>query len=193
MSYDEWEEVYRQDPVLPWELGKPRRQLVEAVERGWIRSGRALDICCGLGTNALYLAKKGFQVSGIDVSKTAIKRAVKKANRDEAVIDYLVGNAVHLPFHRNVFNFIFDMGCFHHIMPVDRGSYLHGVRRVLMDDGKYLVVCFSSLNGPAWNHFTKKEIREIFSPFFKIEKTEEFSSVEGDGVTRHFHSIFMRK
>ena len=63
-DYEEWDRIYRRYPLedLPWELGRPRKVLVELVEKGLIKRGKALDICCGAGTNALYLAKKGFQV-----------------------------------------------------------------------------------------------------------------------------------
>jgi len=74
MSYEEWDEAYAHDlSELPWELGKPRQQLVKLVESGIIKQGsRALDICCGAGTNTVYLASKGFVVSAIDISPRAI-------------------------------------------------------------------------------------------------------------------------
>jgi 2-polyprenyl-3-methyl-5-hydroxy-6-metoxy-1,4-benzoquinol methylase len=69
MSYEEWDEAYRH-PLgqLPWELGRPRPHLVELVESGIIKSGKALDVCCGAGTNTVYLATKGFIATGIDIS-----------------------------------------------------------------------------------------------------------------------------
>jgi 2-polyprenyl-3-methyl-5-hydroxy-6-metoxy-1,4-benzoquinol methylase len=78
---DEWDQIYRKFPLeeLGWELGKPRPILVEFVEKGLIKKGKALDICCGAGTNTVYLAKQGFEVTGIDISQTAIKYAKKKA------------------------------------------------------------------------------------------------------------------
>ena len=67
-DYEEWDEIYKKNPLeaLPWELGRPRQALVGLVETGVIKKGKALDTCCGVGTNAIYLAKKGFQVVGID-------------------------------------------------------------------------------------------------------------------------------
>ena len=62
-SYEDWDRVYRGYSLedLPWDLGRPRKVLVELVEKGLIKKGKALDICCGSGTNAMYLAKKGFK------------------------------------------------------------------------------------------------------------------------------------
>jgi uncharacterized protein (DUF111 family) len=54
---------------------------MELVQGGRVRVGRVLDIGCGTGTNVLYLAEKGFDVSGVDISKVAIRRAAAKAGK----------------------------------------------------------------------------------------------------------------
>src|SRR3972149_11348435 len=85
MSSDhaEWDEIYHKYPLdeLGWELGKPRPILVEFVEKGFVKKGKALDLCCGAGTNTVYLAEKGFEVTGMDISPTAIEYAKKKAEK----------------------------------------------------------------------------------------------------------------
>ncbi len=194
MSYEEWDEAYTHPlRALPWELGKPRPQLVELVESGRIRPGKTLDICCGAGTNTIYLASTGFTMSGIDISPRAIAIAKEKAKSAGVKIHFRVGDSVRLPYRDVEFDFVFDMGCFHHIHPEDRASYIGGVRRVLKEGGKYFMICFSSRNGPAWNHFTEEQLREIFSPFFEILKLEHFPSVEGDGIMRFFYLVLMEK
>jgi hypothetical protein len=59
-DYEEWNRIYRKHSVeaLPWELGRPRKVLVDLIEKGQIKKGKTLDTCCGAGTNTLYLAKK---------------------------------------------------------------------------------------------------------------------------------------
>jgi len=152
-----------------------------------------LDICCGLGTNTIYLAKVGFETTGIDVSKTAIRYAGKKSLEAGVDIKFNVGTFLHLPFDDGEFDFVFDMGCFHHVLQEDREKYIRGVRRVLKKEGRYLMVCFSNKNGAAWNHFSKKEIIAIFSPYFDIIDIDHFSSVEGDGHIRFFYATLMTK
>ena len=51
-DYDEWDQIYREYPLdsLGWELGEPRPVLVEFVEQGLVKKGKALDLCCGAGT-----------------------------------------------------------------------------------------------------------------------------------------------
>jgi len=192
---NEWDEIYRNYPLaeLGWELGKPRPILVEFVEKGLIKQGKALDICCGAGTNTVYLATKGFQVTGIDISPTAIQYAKKKTEQAKVKIDFQVQNFLQLPFADGAFDFVFDMGCFHHVEVEDRPAFIKGVHRVLKMGGTYMLTCFSYRNGKAWNHFTKQQLVSLFSGLFEMGEFRHYPSVEGDGVTRYFYTVLMRK
>ena len=191
---DEWDQIYRKYPLeeLGWELGKPRRILVEFVEKGLIKKGKALDICCGAGTNTVYLAKQGFEVTGIDISPTAIKYAKKKAEQARVKIDLRVQNFLDLPFEDEEFDFVFDMGCFHHVKVEDRRTFIAGVHRILKNGGDYMLTCFSYRNGQAWNHFTKKQLLYLFSSLFEMGEFRHYPSVEGDGVIRYFYTVLMK-
>lgn len=96
-----------------------------------MKRGKALDICCWVGTNTVYLAQQGFEVTGIDISSRAIEYAKEKARQAKVEIRFIVGNSVHLPFENSEFDFVFDMGCFHHIHVEDREAYIAGISRVL--------------------------------------------------------------
>jgi len=194
-EYEEWDQIYRRYPLesLPWELGRPRKVLVDLIEKELIKPGKTLDICCGAGTNAVYLAKKGFQVVGIDISSKAVEYAKKKAEQANVKIKFMVQNFLKLPFGDEEFDFVFDMGCFHHVEVRDRDPFIEGVYRVLKKGGFYLIVCFSYKNGPAWNHFTREQITRLFSNYFRIKEIKHISSVEGDGYRRYFYSVLMEK
>jgi len=194
-NYEKWDRIYRKFPleVLPWELGRPRKVLVDLVEKGLIPKGKALDICCGAGTNTVYLAEKGFQVTGIDISSKAVEYARKKAEQANVKINFMVQNFLKLPFKDEEFDFVFDMGCFHHVEVEDRNTFIKRISRVLKNDGLYLLICFSYKNGPAWNHFTKKQVIHLFSRYFEIKEIKHISSVEGDGLKRYFYSVLMEK
>jgi ubiquinone/menaquinone biosynthesis C-methylase UbiE len=193
-SYREWDDVYRDYPAgtLPWELGKPRKTLIDMVESGRIQLGNTPDICCGLGTNTAYMAQNGFDVTAIDISKQALKLAKQKARRAKAEVKFVLANFVTLPFKDAAYDFVFDMGCFHHVEVEDRPEFIHGIRRVLKPESKYLLICFSDRNGPAWNHFSKEQIAKYFSGKFKLTGLDHFGSVEGDGYTRFFYSALMQ-
>jgi len=195
-SYRDWDRVYREYPLeaLPWELGKPRKVMVTAIESGMVKPGKALDICCGAGTNTVYMAQKGFNVTGLDISSQAIKYAKQKAREAGVKIRFIVGNALDFPFEDEEFDFVFDMGCFHHIMVEDRERFIQGLCRILKRDrGQCLLVCFSDRNGPAWNHFSKQQLVKYFSSRFKFQSVEHFGSVEGDGYVRFFYSVLMQR
>ncbi|GAB4389886.1 MAG: hypothetical protein Kow0025_18160 [Thermodesulfovibrionales bacterium] len=194
-GYDDWDIIYRRYPLrdLPWERGRPRESLVRLVEEGKISPGRALDPCSGAGTNDIYLAEKGFAVTAMDISARAVEYAREKARASGHRLDLRVGDFTELPFADGEFDFVLDSGCFHHVRPEDRGKYVRGVSRVLAQGGRYLLICFSERNGPAWNHFTAEEIRGLFSDYFEILEMEHSGSVEGDGAVRHFHNALMEK
>jgi len=194
-DYDEWDQIYREYPLdsLGWELGKPRSILVEYVEQGLVTKGKALDLCCGAGTNTVYLAEKGFEVTGIDVSQRALEYARVKAVQAHVLVSFVKQSFVDLAFADGWCDFVFDMGCFHHVVPADRDRFIAGVHRVLKGGGGYMLTCFSYKNGSAWNHFTEKQLVNFFSRLFKIKDVRHYSSVEGDGVTRFFYTVWMEK
>jgi ubiquinone/menaquinone biosynthesis C-methylase UbiE len=193
-DYAKWDKIYRQYPLseLGWELGKPRPILVEFIEAQLVKPGKALDLCCGVGTNTIFLAEQNFEITGMDISKTAI-RLFKAKLRKDVSISLGLHSFVMLPFRDEVFDFVYDMGCFHHVHPEDRSQFVLGIRRVLKNDGSYMLTCFSYKNGPGWNHFTRKQLRQYFSGLFTFQLVRHYASVEGDGYNRFFYTILMIK
>lgn len=72
---DAWEERYRSKDAI-WS-GRPNVQLV--AEAGGLPAGRALDVGCGEGADAVWLAERGWQVTGVDISSVALQRAAGHA------------------------------------------------------------------------------------------------------------------
>ncbi len=190
-----WDRIYHRywPESLPWELGKPRRVLVELADSGRVALGKALDLCCGAGTNPIFMAKKGFDVAALDISDEAVEHAKEQASKVDVRINFLVADFLKLPFKSEEFDFAFDFGCFHHVEAISRATFIKGVHRVLKPKSAYLLVCFSYKNGPAWNHFTKEQILELFGDYFEIEWVKQVSSLEGDNVTRYFYEVLMKK
>ena len=107
MGKEWWDEVYSGDPSdIPWDTGIPSEELKTFIEKELIRPCRALDICCGTGTEAIYLAKKGFEVSGIDISEKAIEIAEKKAEEEKLIVDFKTGDVLNMPYPDNFFGFV---------------------------------------------------------------------------------------
>ena len=194
-NYSGWDDVYHEVPLheLGWELGKPRPILIEYIEKGMISKGKALDLCCGAGTNTIYLYQNGFDTFAMDVSKTALGIAKRKVCQAKAVINFLEGSFVNLPFNVENFDFVFDMGCFHHVKVEDHTAFISGLHRVLKSNGVYMLTCFSYRNGSGWNYFTRQQLVDLFSDFFELGKFRHYPSLEGDRVIRFFYTVLMKK
>ena len=95
----------------PWESG-PRPYLVEMVESGRVAPGRALDIGCGSGADSVFLAERGFTVTGVDFSSVAIEKARALAAGLENQPAFVVADLLTLPSDAvpGPFDLLFDGG-----------------------------------------------------------------------------------
>ena len=91
MSSLDWHELYREGDT-PWEEGKPWAPLEGIVRDLLPNGGRVLDVGCGVGTQALYLAAAGFNVRGIDIVETAVETARTEAARRVLDVEFSVGD-----------------------------------------------------------------------------------------------------
>ena len=69
-----WDERYEKGDT-PWETGQPSSELQRVLAEAAIPPGRALELGCGTGASAVWLAQQGFDVTALDLSKLAIDRA----------------------------------------------------------------------------------------------------------------------
>ena len=145
MPHPSWNDSYASGEPLPWDTGMPDPMLAEMIESGAIAPGRTLEIGCGTGTNAIYLAQHGFDVVGVDVSPLAVEKARVKADgccRFETV-DFLNEAPPGGPFH-----FVFDRGCFHTFdEDLERLRFAENVAAALIDGGVWLSL-IGSTEGP---------------------------------------------
>jgi SAM-dependent methyltransferase len=140
-----WDGFYtdRSRPV-PFFVAKPDENLVTYIDRGLIRPGRVLDLGCGPGRNALYLASLGFDVTAVDLSPVAITWAEDRARETGATVRFRCADAFATAETDPVasYDLIYDSGCFHHLPPHRRISYLALVDRVLAPGGHLALACF---------------------------------------------------
>jgi len=74
--------------LAPWDIG-PRPELVDLVHTGRLSPGRAIDLGCGTGSNAVFLAERGFDVTGIDFAPAAIAKARRRAVKAGVAVRFL--------------------------------------------------------------------------------------------------------
>ncbi|WP_069172853.1 class I SAM-dependent methyltransferase [Streptomyces griseus] len=140
-----WDAFYedRSKPV-PFFVAKPDESLASYVDRGLIRPGRALDLGCGPGRNALYLASLGYEVDAVDLSPGALAWAEERAGEAGAGIRFHCGDAFAEDAPAGPYDLICDSGCFHHLPPHRRVSYLELVERTLVPGGHLALSCFAA-------------------------------------------------
>jgi len=181
------DEIYRKLPLdrIPWNSETPPAALVELVGRGRVRPCRAVDLGCGAGNYAIWLARQGFDVTGIDSSPTAIRIAREKAAGAGVSCRFVVADLLgDLHEIDGKFDFGYDWELLHHIMPEDRGKYTRNVHSLLNPGATYFSVCFSE-EDPQFGgkgkirttpirtvlYFSSEdEIRDLFSPYFAIRE-----------------------
>ena len=181
-----WDKFYSdRGRNVPFFANVPDENLVSYVERGLIPTGKALDLGCGPGRNALYLAKMGFDVDAVDSSKEAIGWAGERAKESGVSVNFLCKSVFEIE-DRETYDFIYDSGCMHHLLPHRRIQYVAMIRRALKPEGYFGLTCFapgySDEGGPVremtdWDVYREKtmngglafseaKIRALFADWF---------------------------
>lgn len=179
------EMIYRDISLenIPWNLTEPPRLLVEAVEKGIVTPCPAVDLGCGAGNYAVWLARHGFDVTGLDISRQAIAYANDLAARKGASCRFVVADLLgDLTEFRAAFELAYDWEVLHHIFPDDRPRYVNNVHSLLKPGGTYLSLCFSEKDpsfggrekfrttplGTVLYFSSEEELRDLFAPVFDI-------------------------
>jgi len=112
MPHPSWNESYASGQ-LPWDTGQPEPLLVEFVTSGAVTPGPTLEIGAGTGTNAIWMAERGFDLLGVDVSPLAVERAQAKMAGRTLRCRFSAWDFLAAPPSGGPFKFVFDRGCFH--------------------------------------------------------------------------------
>lgn len=163
-----FETAYQGTP--PWDIGRSQPEFVRLAEAGEVR-GDVLDVGCGTGENALYLAQSDHEVWGIDAAPTAIQKAKAKAQQRGLKATFLVWDALELPGLGRMFDTIIDCGLFHVFPDELRSLYAQSLATALRPGGTYFMMCFSEREpgqeGP--RRVTQAEIRATFQAGWMIK------------------------
>jgi 2-polyprenyl-3-methyl-5-hydroxy-6-metoxy-1,4-benzoquinol methylase len=101
--------------------------------------GRALDLGCGTGTNAITLTRHGWQVTGVDFAPKAIRQARRKAAADDLEIEFHVADVADLRMLSGPYDYVLDIGCLFTLKENDRIKYANEVARLLRPLGDYML------------------------------------------------------
>jgi len=135
----DWDALYREGTPT-WETGAASPELVRLVEEGVITRGTVLEIGCGTGADAIYLVKKGFEVTAVDSAPTAIERARVRAENEDALPRLLLADVFEFAPTAGQFDFVYDRGFYHYIRQFELDRYLDTLWRVTRPGSWYLTL-----------------------------------------------------
>ena|SRR6266516_7005994 len=150
----------------PWDSGVPPPELKDLIEGPAARApGKALDLGCGTGTNAVYMSQHGWQVTAIDFVPSAIASAKAKAKAANVSPRFIVGDATRLDQLGvgDGYQLAFDLGCMHSIPMERRDAYVAGVTRATVSGADLLLWAFYQRLNFAFNAtVTREEVDRRF-------------------------------
>lgn len=135
--YDLWYRFGRP----PWVMGA-RAELVQLVDDGCLRPGRALDLGCGEGDNSIFLAGRGFDVTGVDFAPSAVSKARAKAAAAGVGATFVVDDLTRLRNVRGTFDLLVDYGTLDDLSHAQRDRYIDEVVPLTHAGTQFLLWCF---------------------------------------------------
>jgi len=195
-EFDRWEERYRTGDT-PWETGKPSSELCRMMAQENLRPGRAIDLGCGTGANAVWLSQQGFDVTGVDLSDLAIKAARAGAAAANTAVRFIRHNLLEPGDLGGPFAFFFDRGCYHVVRRIDVNRHLQTLESITRPGSTGLVLAGNARErqDPGPPVVTEQEIRNELGRSFAIVWLREFhfDSVGQEGKPFLGWSCFLRR
>ncbi|MBO4783585.1 MAG: class I SAM-dependent methyltransferase [Lachnospiraceae bacterium] len=174
----------------------PDKMITEFVKTHKI--GDAVEFGCGEGRNAIFLAKKGIDVVAVDSSDIAISNAKNKMENLKNV-RFICSNFLTVDFEGRKYDLVIDSGMFHHLAPHRRLQYRELLKKILKENGYFLLLCFSADEGGAEElddlefytkrntgvSFSEQRLKSFFGSDFEIISIEK----RGQEVTEEYIDI----
>src|SRR5262245_12427030 len=161
----------------PWETGHASTELQRVISEEQLAPCRAVDMGCGTGANAVWLAQRGFDVVGVDFSATAIERARERAAEAKIPVQFHCADILALSDLGAAFQFFFDRGCYHVFRrSVQVKPYLEVLAHLTVAGARGLVLAGNARERqePGPPVVTAEELRTDWSEFFDVLWLREF-------------------
>ena len=139
----DWDTMYREGRP-PWETGLPTAELVtvldELLEGKTVPRWEVLELGCGTGADAVHLVRRGFDVTAVDSSPTALERARGRVEREDVLARLVLADVFQFAPTAGQFDLIYDAGFYHFIRRVDLTQFLDLLWRVTRPGSYYLTL-----------------------------------------------------
>ncbi|MCU0961775.1 MAG: class I SAM-dependent methyltransferase [Pirellulaceae bacterium] len=178
-----WDASYRGEQRAGWDTGRVASDLRDAVRTQLLRPGRAVEFGCGNGTNAVFLAQEGFDVTALDLAPTALAQARQRAEQAGVQVRWLLADVTAPPELEPV-DVVFDRGCYHGVRRENAQGYVAALRRVTRPGARILILAGNAneQTGSGPPRVTEQELRDDFSAGFRFIhlETTRFDSATAD-------------
>jgi 2-polyprenyl-3-methyl-5-hydroxy-6-metoxy-1,4-benzoquinol methylase len=154
----------------PWDTQITPPEVMEFIAH--TKPGKALDLGCGTGTNAITLARHGWEVTGIDFASKAIRRARRKAATAGLKIDFHIADVTDLHMLTDMHDYALDIGCLFTLEEKDRVKYADALARLLRPQGWYMLYAWlpRCWKGRLWG-ISAEEVESLLRAKFSKVRT----------------------
>jgi SAM-dependent methyltransferase len=161
--------------ITPWDRDEVPGHVVELADQ-ISTPGRALDVGCGTGRDAVFLAKRGWKVTGIDGVPQAIESARNRASGEGVDAQWIVGDVTKLESLglEPGFDLVLDRGCIHSLSDDGRARCAAGIN-ALTGPGAHLLMfaCQPRRLGLGPRGMTAEEARASFGSAWNLSAVEQ--------------------
>ncbi len=143
-KFASWDALYQgqDESDMPWFYDGLDPDFSRALDDYKITAGQLLDLGCGPGTQAIALARRGFQVTATDIAATAVQNARKRAEQLGVAVHIVQDDILHSALQTR-FDLVLDRGVFHLFDPEERPHYCQQLCRWLKRGHYFFLKCFA--------------------------------------------------
>ncbi len=171
----DWDVIYREG-TPPWETGIPSSELQRVFEEGLVPRGTALEIGCGTGCDAIVMVRQGMEVTAVDNAPTAIERARVRAEQEDSLPRFVLGDIFEFAQTAGQFDFVYDAGFYHYIRMTQLDKYLDVLWRVTKPGSLFLTLAGApgetSPGSPP--QVTKRQLNNELGRLFEVVRLDQF-------------------